>query len=209
MGTSEPNDALAFPDRCGMEDLSDLRAARHLNLMFGQVFRGRPLDAYFAALMNYTRLCDKASLDWCAARDELLKAVTPDKPPSKPGNWSIDSFLAYYRCIDHMESTVEAADRAINFMERMQSPDGSGRTLDKAHQEAPTPAQRKAICDLRNGIQHRERDILRGGDVSAGPFQIWVSNDRVFVGTWGMPLADLANAIRRLHHVARIVTLEF
>ena len=187
-----------------MADLDHLRAGRFLRLMFFQQFRSEP-ELYFAALVNFTRLCDKASLDWGEGREQLLRAVARDAD-TRPGNWSVDNFLAYFRCLDHVESTIEAADRAIAVTKTIETREG-GLAADLP--AAPTDAQRRAVADLRNGIRHRESDLRQGDDVSRGPFHLWLQNDRLFVGTWEMELDDLADVISRLHAVADVLTRQY
>jgi hypothetical protein len=182
-----------------MPDLSHLPSNRLMyvarNWLTGQGYLAERVPRSMVLL--FVRLTDKAVAEYAVARDCLIAFAT------RPNNDDNAYLLRYFEGIDHLETCLNAADRASEAARwlRKHLPD-----LFIAPGEHLSQAERRRLSDVRNRSEHVDRDltnerIAEGGSIVLEPFV-----DAVEFGDNVIPYVELADWLSRLHVLAARLT---
>jgi hypothetical protein len=130
---------------------------RILNMLFGSGVYGEPTQFQ---LTTAARLLDKALVEWDAARaefgahEEVRDGLPPVVQSRNPGGTR-----ALFRAIGNLENVVDSLHRLCLLLKPLEKEPALAAL---AHLPLPAPAERKAVREFRNRIQHGDEDIVTG-----------------------------------------------
>ena len=119
-----------------------------------------PEPAHFQ-LTTALRLLDKALTDWDLTREEFRQhvAIVGATPKQLRGSREPGVTRAFFRAIGHLESLVEALDRTLRLVGALEK---DAAMAEFGKWPLPSPDERAAVRDFRNGIAHGDEDLAKG-----------------------------------------------
>jgi len=186
------------PGLCDMPDLSDLIDA-------GQLMAGIVLHTFTGPRgatereasyrKNLARLVDKAVREYQEAREACEQLV-----------FSRGVRDAVIFC-DHMENCINAVHRAIRLLDRIKQANNIGRNLNRTLKRKIAAGSR-FIENIRDTFEHIDERIQRD-QIPAGELIMiglaGATNDRIRVAGEELRLDDLAQTIRTLRELGRVL----
>lgn len=151
------------------------------------------VDATVRLITAYMVTTDKAAREYLAGRTALLRH-------KKEGG-----IQAYIEGVNHFETCINSAKRAIRVFERLGS-SKEKRLIDRETKRL-VESKSKAITDIRDRIEHLDGDIV-GHRLGPGvPHLLTLSADgsRLELGTDGMTIHDLHRVVELLHQVGMAI----
>lgn len=170
-----------------------LRSKRQLGKILG-VHGPRELKGQLIT-DGLVRLVDKATLEYAAARSELLEF---------PVAGVLDR---YHRAQDHFESFVQCLHRGMSYLDRLRAlgyrtADGSPLVSRPRDLEALSAAATGAVRKFRDVLEHLDKDILDGKlnpEDDVGPE---LGTHSASMGGIELSYADVARWCGQIHEIA-------
>lgn len=182
--------------RFDVPDLSDLRGLSPM-FAFRRFFQGAGPTQHkaYSLTMNYIRLVDTAIREYENGRRSLS-----DYEEARDAG--LDLML---KVSSHFEVCIDALKRSLNHLEKIKAakhvPQPMKDLLPRGL-EVATGASVNQITSMRNGIQHLERDILKGKIVKGQSLCLVPEEDGLTLGDQSIHFRDLAKWLRELHGCA-------
>jgi hypothetical protein len=178
-------DLTDWPMPVGIPSLEDLNSKNILDLTLRSLMGQHPLPGrtlgskHFA---NFVRVVDKAVREYEYGRLAAGEFVD---------HMDEGRLSAYFRSLDHFESCVGAAYRALSYCDRLRR-FGEPVVLGKRR----IASARESLRVLRDRIEHADQDIAQGsGVVNEVPFLV-LTNGRIVFGNDDMSYSELAEILR-------------
>lgn len=178
------------PKRCEMPDLSSESDKKILVHLLNVVFRGGgPKDWQADAFShNFVRLCDLATHEYELAREALVEQL----------NTSNNVMSPLFRAVGHFEQCFSALRRALLFARHKKGP-----KLPRS--DVLSDRVTKRLIDIRNAIEHTDRDLRKGRISENEPIMLVVKSDSVELCGNEIYYNELAEWIRALNKLAEFV----
>lgn len=183
---------MAFLERFESPDLPADASTLRNQLELGMVFHARqvpPSPSTVRLLTTYMITTDKAAREYMAGCRRVRDHMT--------ARGGIQSFV---EGVGHFENCINATKRALRVLGRLGTQtDGPAidRTIRKLAQ-----SQDRTITDLRDAIEHMDKDIVSGSGVPEGAPHLLTINkegDDLEIGTHHIPIVGLQGVVRALH----------
>ena len=178
------------PKRCEMPDLSGESDKKILGHLLNVIFRGGgPKDWQADAFShNFVRLCDLATHEYELAREALVEQVNTPNNVMSP----------LFRAVGHFEQCFSALQRALLFAHHKKGP-------KLPHSDVLSKRVRKRLRNIRNAIEHTDRDLRKGRISENKQIMLIVKSDSVELGGNEIYYNELAEWIRSLNKLAEFV----
>lgn len=182
---------MAAPSECKMPDLSGLDSPL-IGRLIVQLLGGEPDLSQKARLYrrNFVRLVDVAVREHNAAREALLGEIQGRQR----------TFVIEFT--NHMEACINAVRRLFKLLQRIK--------LEKESPAIPIELRRlvetknRGVADIRNAVEHIDKDIQKGEITLGEPIMLTVSNkeDGVVISKYELKFEELATVIKKMHEIA-------
>lgn len=193
VNAEELESGLTWPDRCEMPDLSELSSASSIDSALNRMFSGGgSKDPVSHALqINFNRMVDMLVENYEAARRYQTIASTRD------GSVPLHALIT---AIGLFENCITTALRAISFARRLKN-HTRGRMISKQSVLSDSVGDR--IRELRNAIEHLDRDLASGNWVKWHAYCLIPKEDHIILGEQRIDYLELAGWITQLHGIAQ------
>jgi hypothetical protein len=139
--------------------------------------------------VNFCRLTDKALMEYEAARKDLGRYVA-----------GAGSSLPYLRAIDHFETCIDAAQRAVRYRKELRA------LIVGRGAPVPTAIQDKRLKEIGDAVGHTDDRLLKASSAPHRPpikpgqaFALFPTNTRVIIGDHALTYRQLASVITKCH----------
>jgi hypothetical protein len=183
---------MAIPTECKMPDLSGLDSPlmnRLLaKLLVGEQENGTKVANY---IRNFIRLIDKALREYNEARNHLLNEVAVPKRS-----------LYVIGFTDHMENCINAISRLFRLLDRINSEKDSPQFPRSLRRLLHT--KNKLITDLRNSVEHIDKQIQKDEIFSGNPVMITYNKDGdgIAISKLELKHQELASVLTNMNEIA-------
>lgn len=193
-----------LPLHCYMPDLADRRTFRLQSFSLLQGMIGDPgiTRKQGSYRRNFCRLVDKAIYEYQVAREAILDEIYActqrrDWPDGRP--------LFIFGFIDHFETCINAANRALRIFDRLK---GDALLAELARdQRRSLEAHSRSLVTLRNAIEHVDNVICNDEMPEGRPVMLGFndSGDRAVIGTYEVGFSDVALTLRKLYEIGEML----
>jgi len=174
-----------------------LRSKRDLGKQLGA--HARPSGRARQIADGYVRLVEKALLEYEDSRSNLLAFLADGTADHQ------------HRAQDHFESCVQSLHRAIEYLERLR---GFGYKRGDGVSLVPRPRDlevirepvRAKVRDMRDAVEHLDKDILGGRLPENAKVGIHLGWDKASLADLSLDYADVARWITQLHEYAGLLS---
>ncbi|MHC4475288.1 MAG: hypothetical protein ACYTEL_06575 [Planctomycetota bacterium] len=178
----------------GIPDLSELRELSTLAAM-NCIFRGAgPKDHQtYALTLNFIRLIELSIREYESARGMVARFAATTK--SAGFNYMVTASGNFEVCVD-------ALKRAVNHLKRIRAHPHAPASLIRLlprNTKVLTGRVEGQVTDMRNAIQHLEKDILEGRVVHGQALALFPGDDGIELGGQKILYTDLSDWLRELH----------
>lgn len=148
---------------------------------------------------GYVRLVEKAVLEYQESRTKLVAFFADGTADHE------------YRAQDHFESCVQSLHRAMEYLEHLRRfgykrGDGTPFIPKPRELEVLRDSIRDQVRDMRDAVEHLDRDILEGRLGETVKVGIHLGWERASLGGLTLGYADVARWITQLHEYAALLS---
>ncbi len=179
------------PDLSSLKECSTLFAVRRI---FQRA--GPPDYQAYGLTVNYIRLVDIAIREYESGRSMLSRFAETTRSAG---------LNLMFAASSHFEICVDAVKRSVNHLKKIRGHPNvpqSMKDLLPRNLTVLTGQVEKQITDMRDAIQHLEKDILKGQIVAGQPLCVMPEEDGLALGGHKIHFHDLARWLRELHERA-------
>ncbi len=174
-----------------------LRSKRDLGKLLG--VHAQPSGRARQIADGYVRLVEKTLLEYEESRSKLLAFLADGTADHE------------HRAQDHFESCVQSLHRAIEYLERLRAfgykrGDGAPFVPRPRDLEVIRDTVRAKVRDMRDAIEHLDRDILDGSFPESAKVGIHLGWEKASLGGLALDYADVARWITQLHEYAGLLS---
>jgi hypothetical protein len=174
-----------------------LRSKRDLGKLLG--VHAQPSGRARQIADGYVRLVEKAVLEYQESRTKLVAFLVDGTADRE------------YRAQDHFESCVQSLHRAMEYLEHLRRfgykrGDGTPFIPRPREVEVLRDSIRAQVRDMRDAVEHLDRDILEGRLPETAKVGIHLGWEKATLGSLTLDYAGVAKWITQLHEYAALLS---